>query len=367
MWCVKQGEKYKFTERYKDARTGKYFTISVTFPTDSGRSRKQAAAKLDRLYTERAGKRARKRGGTFGGLVEQYLSYQKSHVRESTYLKSKRMMTRLAELLGEDTLVNELSAGYIREHLPDDIATTYNERLTRLKALLRWAYTFDKIDSIEWLVKLKPIDSDYKARIAEKYMEKGELQRLLDKMSVERWRLLTEFLCLSGLRIGEAIALDNKDVDLKNRFIHVRKNWMIEAKEMEYMTKTAASMRDVYIQDELLPVVKKIRSYANKIKKEHYFQNDIFFPSNNGSRLEYGIYNKYLRENTEFILGRRLTAHACRHTMVSLMAEQGVPLAVISRRLGHADSQVTKNIYLHITNGQKMKDIESVSQVRILG
>ena len=365
MWCTEQRGKYKYTERYKDFNTGKFFTISVTFPADNVKNRKKAAEKLQQLYTERGGRR--KNEDTFGSLADQYIAWQSTHVRESTMLKNKRMIKKLLELLGRDTLIVRLSAGYVRERIPDCNPSTYNELIARLKALLRWAYEFDKIDSIDWLIKLKPISTDYKERIADKYMEKEELKTLLERMAVERWRLLTKFLCLSGLRIGEAIALDNKDVDLKGRFIHVHKNWMVEVRKMEYMTKTAAGMRDVYIQDELLPVVKNINSYVNGLKKRGGFHNDIFFPGKNGSRLDYDTYNKYLRENTEFILGRRLTPHACRHTMVSLMAEQGVPLAVISRRLGHADSKVTKNIYLHNTSGQKLKDIESVSQIRVLG
>ncbi|MFR8313823.1 MAG: hypothetical protein ACLVBP_16540 [Ruminococcus sp.] len=56
-------------------------------------------------------------------------------------------------------------------------------------------------------------------------MEASELKQLLPKMSDPVWRLLTEFLALSGMRLGEAIALEDSDVDLSVGEIHVTKTF----------------------------------------------------------------------------------------------------------------------------------------------
>lgn len=40
-----------------------------------------------------------------------------------------------------------------------------------------------------------------------------------------------------------------------------------------------------------------------------------------------------------------------RHTHTSLLAEAGIPLHIIQKRLGHNDESITKAIYLHITSG----------------
>lgn len=55
-----------------------------------------------------------------------------------------------------------------------------------------------------------------------------------------------------------------------------------------------------------------------------------------------------------------------RHTHVALMAEQGVPLDVISRRLGHANSQITREIYFHVTKKLKEQDQQRIKAVKIL-
>ena len=70
----------------------------------------------------------------------------------------------------------------------------------------------------------------------------------------------------------------------------------------------------------------------------------------------YNAYRMAFRRATKSVSGKTLTPHSLRHTHTSLLAEQGIPLDVISRRLGHSDSQITKDVYLHVTDGQKAKD-----------
>jgi integrase len=55
-----------------------------------------------------------------------------------------------------------------------------------------------------------------------------------------------------------------------------------------------------------------------------------------------------------------------RHTMTSLFAEAGVDLAIIARRLGHHDSKLTRDIYLHCTQAQTEKDHNAIRKVKIL-
>ena len=85
-----------------------------------------------------------------------------------------------------------------------------------------------------------------------------------------------------------------------------------------------------------------------------------------GDRLYYRAYNKYLRELSKRIPGRFITPHALRHTHVSLMAEAGMDLEAISRRLGHEDSKVTREIYYHVTKKQKEKDREQIKDICLL-
>lgn len=52
-------------------------------------------------------------------------------------------------------------------------------------------------------------------------------------------------------------------------------------------------------------------------------------------------------------LNLELSPHSLRHTHTSLLAEAGASLEQIMDRLGHADDEITRMIYLHITKPKK--------------
>ena len=203
-------------------------------------------------------------------------------------------------------------------------------------------------------------------KIQDKYLEADELKALLQGMQYPVWRLLTEFMALSGLRCGEAIALQASDVDLANRVIHVTKTYDSDNKVLT-SAKSLCSIRDVFVQDELKAVCCAIREEMLKIRLQNNLKKPEWFMfSKDGSHLKYFAYNKYLKETSLAIIGRSLTPHSLRHTHASLLLENGISIDTISRRLGHEDSQITKEIYLHVTNKLKNKDNRQIAQIHIL-
>ncbi|MGI6003763.1 MAG: tyrosine-type recombinase/integrase [Lachnospiraceae bacterium] len=61
-----------------------------------------------------------------------------------------------------------------------------------------------------------------------------------------------------------------------------------------------------------------------------------------------------------------MTPHALRHTHTAMLAEAGVPLEMISRRVGYADSKVTKEVYYHVTERMKNCARNRIRSVKIL-
>ena len=65
-------------------------------------------------------------------------------------------------------------------------------------------------------------------------------------------------------------------------------------------------------------------------------------------------------------LNRKITPHALRHTTVSLLIAEGVPLEVVSRMLGHKNSQITRDIYMHITQELQKADNDILKKASLL-
>lgn len=58
-----------------------------------------------------------------------------------------------------------------------------------------------------------------------------------------------------------------------------------------------------------------------------------------------------------------LTPYSLRHTHTSLLAEVGVALEQIMDRLGHSDDQITKDVYLHVTQEMKKEASQKFSEL----
>lgn len=366
MWVeeTKKG-KYKYIERYTDPLTGKYRRVSVVLDKNTAQARKQAQRALEEKI--RQAESWEPANITLGELVKKYREEQKKTIKASTYSRNYSACNSIMEILGADSIVNKLNAGYVRESFlaTGKAPVTLNEFLTRFKALMRWGYRNDYVSDISYLDKLEKFrDIPHRTKIEGKFLESSELSALLNGMTVKKWKDLTEFLSLSGLRFGEAAALDLPDVDLKTRLIHVSKTYDA-AHDIVTSTKTATSTRDVYMQNQLYQLCRHLK--AERLSDNIVLpMSVVFFPGSKRERIEFDCYAKYLRENSERIIGRRITPHTLRHTHASLLMEQGVDIDTISRRLGHANSRVTREIYLHVTEKLKEKENERIRDIKLI-
>lgn len=365
MWVEQRGEKFIFTERYKDFMTGKTHRVSVTMDRDTPQARKRAKTALFAKIEQKTIISPPTTTYSLTDLFKAYIECQRRTLKASTVKRNENILSIVIKIIGEDALCDRLTSGGIMSALTatGKENVTINTYLTRLKAMLRWGYQNDFCPDIAG--KLKPLpDRSEREKIADKFLEAKELKRLLDGMKVEYWRNLSRFLALSGLRIGEAIGLEYRDLDMKERVIHVTKTYSPTVRSVT-SPKTADSVRDVYMQNELYTLCRDLLRGAKRRALEYGYRSNLVFCDINGSYIKYDVYEKYLRENGIAILGRPITSHIMRHTMTSLFAEQGVDLSIIAARLGHHDSKLTRDIYMHRTKERERKDREAVKNISI--
>jgi len=363
MWSEQRDNKWRYFERYTDPITGKQRKVSITLDRKSD---KKASAMLQTLIDEKT--QAASDDYTIEQAVEQYLAESRLSFRKSTVDRNEDALNSVMDIIGHDCLMSKLTAKYVRGKmlLSKKSAVTLNNYMIRFKTFIRWAYREDIINSTAIIDKFEPFHETVKAkqRIKDKFLNKDELQKLLDGMDHTANRLITEFLALSGLRIGELVALEDKDID--GDVIHVTKTYNPVSKEVT-PGKTDDSIRDVRIQPELKDCIRRIRKYMKTLKMAAGVpKSPMFVISIEGDQILYFSFNKYFKAKTKQIIGRELTTHALRHTHASLLAEAGYPLEAISRRLGHSDSKITKEIYIHVTKGIEKKEAEMMDKISLL-
>ena len=147
--------------------------------------------------------------------------------------------------------------------------------------------------------------------------------------------LLAYFLLYTGLRKGELLALQWKDIDFANKLIHVYKSIYYESnKPCVKLPKTKAGVRDVILLDCL----------ADKLKKKS--DSDYVFEHDGGIIDKSYFTRQWKKYQTE--TGLDITAHQLRHTYATILFEAGIKEKDAQNLMGHSDIKVTQNIYTHI-------------------
>lgn len=372
MWTEKlPNGKVRYAERYKHPITGKLLKVSTVMDKDTNANRKKALICLKTKIDEQMRNLlspTQNSNLTLLQFATRYLESQSETVKVSTHHRNKIAIMKIVCYLGEDVLIDNLNAVFVKGKLYAGASKpgTKNERLKRFKAMIRWGYEEELIRDVSWLNKLRPFeDKEKKEKLDEKYLEADELKQVLDNMTIPKWRFLAELTALSGLRFGEAIALETSDINFEEGYISVDKNYDY-INDVTTSPKTEDSIREVPMQKQLKELCKTIKIFMAHEKMRNGCRSTLFMCEDDGSHLQYAAYNKYLKSVTKRVVGKEVTTHFMRHTHVALMAEHGVPFEVISRRLGHSDSKITKEIYFHVTERLKQKDKETVMDINII-
>ena len=348
-------------EYYIDPNTGVRKRISVKLSSNSDKAKQDAIKrltdKLERIQDKRI---------LLSECVALWLKEGERAIKPSTHRKYRITFESIQNIIG-DAYMDKITAGYIRQKFIDsgENNRTLNGYLKVFKTFWRWAYRSDFVKSPEVADKLQAFqDTPKRERIQDKYLEPAELSRLLDSMNETRWKLVSEFLALSGLRVGELAALTRSDVS--SDYIHVAKTYDANNKVVT-SAKTYSSKRDVYIQDELKECIARINEYTKWQAEVCGYESILFFPNVDGGYMEYYTYRKYLAENAVKAINRHVTPHTLRHTHASILFARGMDLQAVSDRLGHSDSKITKEIYLHKLQELKEKENRQLDKIHIVG
>ncbi len=167
------------------------------------------------------------------------------------------------------------------------------------------------------------------------WLRPDEDAAFLDVAMNAREDIIVFFLRLTGLRLGEALGLLNRDVDLAAGAIGVRES------------KTAAGYRSIPISPELRPHLERWLGFT---KREGLYHADgPFLVTRNRTAMKPQYVEQVVaRVATRAGLARRVTPHTLRRTFGSDLVNRGVRLEVVSRLLGHASTAITEKAYARL-------------------
>ena len=167
-----------------------------------------------------------------------------------------------------------------------------------------------------------------------------------------KFRVIILLTIFTGLRRGEVLGLEWKDIDFKNSSVRVRQASQYVSSIGIYTKdpKTETSNRVISIPDSITKLLKQYKrkqlEYRLKLGSK-WIATDRVFVQFDGKPMHPDTITKWFRQFLEEKNLPHITFHGLRHTHATLLISQGLDVRTVSSRLGHAQTSTTLNIYAH--------------------
>lgn len=314
---------------------------------------------------------AKKNKILYSDWIYEWLIDKKEYIKESTYANySNNVFNHIIPNLG-NIYIQDLNHKTIQDFLLNlfkngrkDGSGGLSEKTIKditiiIKGSLRKAINEEKIRHFELTFNYPKDNKDSKIYILSKHEQNKLTNYVLENLTNRNIGLLISLY--SGLRIGELCALQWNDIDFKKNILSVNKTIQrvyIKDKDNNISKviittpKTKNANREIPINKEFLELLKKLKT-----------KGDDYIITGSSKYLEPRTYRKYFNKVLKQVKIKQFNFHSLRHTFATNCISLGVDYKTVSELLGHANVNITLNLYVHPRLSQKKKCIDMICKV----
>lgn len=179
--------------------------------------------------------------------------------------------------------------------------------------------------------------------------------------------LVIAFIMWSFIRVGEASALQWKDIDLEKGILNITKqlsrvkNRSVNNSYESIITTTKYnSARKIPLNNMALDCIKEYKYRKGDVKDTDY----VLDKGDGKVVAENTLLNTYklMCEKAGLPEEKHVTIHGLRHSGISYMLRHGMSVEVVSKFAGHKSIQVTQNTYYSVIESQKQDEMTKFNQ-----
>jgi len=386
---MKRGETWSYVVRVRDAKTGKMKSRWIGgFKTqgEARRARNDARAAADKGTAVAASKI------TVREYLEQWLEGYASQVKPTTYVSYKlhvdkyivprigaeRLQQLTPMMVGQLYAVLQKQGGHDRHKLKDGekpkVVPLSATTVRRVRATLHKALA----DAVEQrLIPYNPADAVRAPKVERDADDAGEmkawtreeLDTFLVSCASDRLYPMWRLAAWTGMRRGEVAGLVWRDVDLNAGTITVQRARVTvkSAEVRESKPKTATGRRNVDLDEETRSALEAWQDRQKAERKEwpgEWPAHGLVFTLEDGSALHPDYLSRWFHSLSKKAKLPEIRLHDLRHTHATLLLAAGVPVKVVSERLGHSTQAFTMTVYQHVLPGMQREAVQLVADAK---
>jgi integrase len=230
-----------------------------------------------------------------------------------------------------------------REHLSPK---SVREIAGVLSVSLNEAFRLDKISVNPLLrVKLPKVE-----RIEARALTQEQMERLREVCRGDWTLSFIDIGLATGARRGELLALEWPDVDWLTVTVTISKSLEQTAAGLRVKRPKNGHIRKFRLGQTAIASLRFLHDQQQEHRKlvGLDYQGDLVFCQPDGAHLRPSLVSQTIVRRLKKAGIKDASLHTLRHTLASHLLSNGVPLPVVSARLGHADPNVTARIYSHM-------------------
>lgn len=317
---------------------------------------------------------------TLQDLKREYITTKKHEVRETTLDKSNRILNRyiltqtLAGVKVDKLTVPILQAWKTAMNETNLSTITKQNIYGEFRTLLNYAVKMEyipknpllKIGNFKAPLERKKEMLFYTPEEFKKYIAQAMIfaKEQEEKGSLYGWNVYIFFMIAfyMGMRKGEIHALSWEDIDFDKRITRITKSLTQKLKRGDHITapKNASSIRDIEMPSPLVDALKEHFSRCQSVKD---FSPDWLVCGGRRSLRDSSL-TKINHKFADLADVKRIRIHDFRHSHASLLANEGINIQEVARRLGHSKIDMTWNRYSHLYPRESERAISVLDKIK---
>lgn len=173
------------------------------------------------------------------------------------------------------------------------------------------------------------------------------------------------FVLQTGLRTGEMVGLRWEDIDFQKRTLKIQRTMEYRYSVGEWRIgepKSKSGYRTIPLTDEAIRILTAQKEKNKRIESIASEWKDQIFLCRKGQPVKNSTYDTALFKLCAKAGIDKFSMHVLRHTFATRCIEAGMMPKTLQMILGHSNISITMNLYVHVIEEEKLKEINMVAE-----